>query len=218
MGWGKTKDDPTDSSKQSQRVVCFSETPLEHIYSLYGDIEDRSIHLEPYGLALTKVVARMMGVNPVWYVDMTTRGGREWEEARALDALRDEAIARSDFHSTELAKILPFFEQMGTWPESKKEFWWEREWRKRGDVDLEPHWDKIIWLCPESERAEIAELVRSSGPAPSSDTVICLDPSWGLEQIIARLCGFDDEDVTLFHASAEHGNGDLAQELRRRTR
>ncbi len=79
MGWAAEQDDPADAAKQSQRVVCFSETPLEHIYSLVADIEGRQIQLEPYGVAFTKLTARRLGINPIWYVDMTpgqTTNGR----------------------------------------------------------------------------------------------------------------------------------------------
>lgn len=51
MGWAKQQDDPNDPSQQSQRVVSFSETPLEHIYSLVADILGRQINLKPHGLA-----------------------------------------------------------------------------------------------------------------------------------------------------------------------
>jgi hypothetical protein len=202
LGWAKAEDDSQDVARQTQRVVCFSETPLEHCYSLFADIAGRDIHLQPYGLALTKILARMMGVHPVWYVDMTTRGGREWEEARALDALRDEAIAAGVFHDHPAAKLLPFFEHMGTWPHSQKEFWWEREWRHRGKLDLTPYWNRIIWLCPEPEHAMFEDLVAASTPVDQERRAICLDPGWGMEHIIARLCGLPAEDVSLFHAAA----------------
>jgi hypothetical protein len=37
---------------------------------MFEEIEDRerAIELQPYGLAMTKVIARRFGVNPVWYV------------------------------------------------------------------------------------------------------------------------------------------------------
>lgn len=122
LGWGKKQDNPVVLAEQSQRVVCFSETPLEHVYSLFAETQGRSISLQPYGFALTKIVARKMGVQPVWYVDMTTNGGREWEEARALDRLRDDAVEAGGFHTSPLAKLLPFYEQMGVWPNNRKEF------------------------------------------------------------------------------------------------
>jgi hypothetical protein len=63
MGWAKDQDDDGDPARQSQRVIAFSETPLEHIYSLVTEIENRLIRLEPYGLAFTKMAARRMGIS-----------------------------------------------------------------------------------------------------------------------------------------------------------
>lgn len=76
MGWARDQDDPNDAESQTQRVVAFSETPLEHTWAMFEEIEDRerAIELQPYGLAMTKVIARRLGVNPVWYVDMTPSG------------------------------------------------------------------------------------------------------------------------------------------------
>lgn len=101
---------------------------------------------------------------------------------------------------------------MGTWPDrAPKEFWWEREWRRRGSIDLTPVWTKIIWLCPEEERDQVAASIRQQTPAAyQNHEPVCIDPNWGLEQIIARLAGFPTEDVTLFHASA--GDPDAQQE------
>ena len=41
-------------STDSQRCVCFTETPLEHCSLLIGDIDDRQIALQPYGVAISK--------------------------------------------------------------------------------------------------------------------------------------------------------------------
>jgi hypothetical protein len=76
MGWAREYDDAATPGEYSQRVVCFSETPLEHVHLLAADISGRRVRLEPYGFALTKLVARRRGVNPVWYVDMTS--GHDW--------------------------------------------------------------------------------------------------------------------------------------------
>jgi hypothetical protein len=38
------------------------------------DIEGRSVHFQPFGLAVTKTTARKDHVNPVWYSDISTRG------------------------------------------------------------------------------------------------------------------------------------------------
>jgi hypothetical protein len=66
LGWAKRQDDSNDPTKQSQRVVCFSETPLEHINLMVGSINRRAIAMEPYGVALPKLTARKLGINPVW--------------------------------------------------------------------------------------------------------------------------------------------------------
>src|SRR5687767_756900 len=58
MGWALDQDDPSDSSHQSQRVVSFTETPLEHIYSHVAEIAGRREKFEPYGIAMTKLAAR----------------------------------------------------------------------------------------------------------------------------------------------------------------
>src|SRR5437667_5968188 len=49
MGWAAANA-PAGAARDSQRVVCFSETPLEHIYSLAADIAGRQVRLAPYGL------------------------------------------------------------------------------------------------------------------------------------------------------------------------
>lgn len=118
MGWaaGRTIELGAVASA-SQAAVCFSEAPLDQLYSLAADIKGRRFKLEPYGLVFTKMVARRKGANPIWYVDMTP-SGREWLISQALNALLDEAAAGGDtgFASHHAAAIFPFMEQMGTWP------------------------------------------------------------------------------------------------------
>jgi hypothetical protein len=173
-------------SAKSQRCVCFTETPLEHVSLLLGDIEGRACHFEPYGIAITKKQGRANGVNPVWYVDITP--GHDWL-TNPLNDLIAEAIDSGDFAKSAIAKITPFIEQMGsgttaTGAPYRKEFWWEREWRCVGDFVLPTH---LIVLCPESERKEFKKLVEADEFAPKAKFV---DPRWSLEQIIARLAGF----------------------------
>lgn len=80
MGWAHTEATTAGGAAlDSQRVVCFTETPLEHLYGMFAEIRGRSVKLRGYGLAFTKVTARGMGINPVWYIDMTP--GRTWEMA-----------------------------------------------------------------------------------------------------------------------------------------
>ncbi len=181
--------------------VCFSEAPVEHLYSLVADIVGRSVRLRPYGLAMTKMMARHNGSNPVWYVDMTP--GHDWLQANALDKLRDEAI-RGDFVSHPSSSLLPFFEAMGTWRSGQKEFWWEREWRKVGDYPLEER-EIAFWLCPEDEIDEFESFIIKEWnleSIPDEDRLSYgqrfLDPRWGVEEIIARLVG--KQGTTPFNA------------------
>lgn len=204
MGFAQEQDDPDDQTKQSQRVVSFSETPLEYTHAMCVEIEDRErrIELRPYGLALTKVIARNRAVNPVWYVDMSP-AGHDWL-AHSIWALRDAAIATGDFHGQPIARLLPFFDWMGgPFPRTGKwkEFWWEREWRHLGIFELAPVWSKIIWLCPEDEHGEFRERVRAATIAGESASYAFIDPSWGLEEIIARLAGLPMSDVSVFAAA-----------------
>ena len=196
LGWAKAQDDPNDQAKQSQRVVCFSETPLEHINLMVGPIQGRRIAMEPYGVALPKLKARKLGINPVWYIDSTGGGdSHDWVLTRTLDYLRNEAVRNAqedgnNFHDYTFAKLFPFIEQMGSWRgRPPKEFWWEREWRHVGNLQLPA--TSLIWLCPEDEIAHINERVgRELHP--------WLDPRWGLEEIVAHLAGFSAEDVSPF--------------------
>jgi hypothetical protein len=206
MGFAAEQDDPADPAKQTQRTVCFSETPLEHTWAMFEQIDDRqrNIKLQPYGLALTKVLARRHAVNPVWYVDMTP-AGHQWL-AHDVWALRDAAVATGDFHNQPIARLLPFFDWMGgPFPPNSpgKEFWWEREWRHQGDFDLAPIWDKIIWLCPEADHDDFRDQVKQAMPGngePPEPAVI--DPSWGVEEIIASLVGLPLDEVSVFAAAA----------------
>jgi Putative abortive phage resistance protein AbiGi, antitoxin len=176
----------TGPDLDSQKVVCFSETPLEHIYSLCAPIANRRVNLSAYGVAFTKVGARGRGANPVWYVDQTV--GRTWHIANALNALRDAAVASGAFATSDVARVLPFIESMGTWYGTRKEFWWEREWRHHGDFSFS--WEEVaLVLCPE---ADIPDFEASSLGWK------VIDPRWSLERMIAKLAGLPTRLTTPF--------------------
>jgi hypothetical protein len=139
------------------------------------------------------MMARRNGANPVWYVDMTP--GHDWQQARALDALRDEACG--GFADRPAARLFPFCEPMGAWPSGQREFWWEREWRKIGDYRLAE--DEIaFWLCPEDEIESFESFIREEWEldAVSPDARLkfgqrFVDLRWSVEEIIASLVGKD---------------------------
>ena len=175
----------------SQRCVCFTETPLEHTHLLLAEIDLRAIQLQPYGIALPKKMGRAMGINPVWYLDMSP-GPHEWL-TRPFNSIIDSEIAAGTFAGSDIEKLAPFVEQMGTNRAIafRKEFWWEREWRIRGHFVL-PH--RVIVLCPEEEMAAFGRLVAESDGRLEASFV---DPRWGLEQIIARLAQFSADDTDM---------------------
>ena len=94
---------------------------------------------------------------------------------------------------------------MGTGQNYKKEFWWEREWRHVGDFTLP---ENYIVLCPEHEIGALEQFTQS---LPQPRRVRMIDPFCGLDQIIARLAGFDDEEVVRcerkFRANSILGSG-----------
>lgn len=179
----------------SQKVICFTEAPLEQAWSFVSYIHGRQVQLQPYGLAFTKRTARRLGVNPVWYVDMTP-GGHEWL-IKDVWSLVDRAIERrlSTFNQDPIARIAPFVEGMGSWrddPRARKEFWWEREWRHMGDLTF-PLEEVAVILCPEADMAAFEEVNGASSPGEGR-RVPLVDPCWGLEHIIATLAGVPEDD------------------------
>lgn len=179
------------ASPQSQRCVCFTETPLEYTHLLLEDIENRNVHFRPYGIAVTKRLGRLKGINPVWYLDITP--GHDWLAAN-VDAILDRSLAGGKFTDPDVERLMPFIEQMGTCYNEqghlvyRKEFWWEREWRRSSGHFVLPM--KFIGLCPADEIAAFEQIARGEGY-----DVRFIDPRWGLEQIIARLAGFQADEI-----------------------
>jgi hypothetical protein len=158
---------------------------LEYVHLLLADIAGRQHQFKPYGIATTKKLARSSGINPVWYVDISP--SHDWL-SKSINRLSNRAIEEGPFDQSDIARLAPFLEQMGTNEGSpsagpyRKEFWWEREWRHVGNYPLP---SRIIVLCPESEMGEFKKI-----PEESCVEAGLIDPRWGLEQIIARLAGF----------------------------
>jgi hypothetical protein len=210
-----------DADLATQQVVCFSEAPLEHVKHLLGEIDKRQCSFAPYGIAIPKKQGRARGVNPVWYLDMTP--GQTFVLTNAVEGLVADALARGSYVGTHIGKLTPFIEQMGTWPSTKtrKEFWWEREWRHVGDFRLPP---RIIILCPEEERAHFSAFIRRIDEKnredlklkaaaerwpdeqlrmtemvlqPHFESFRTISPSWSLEEMLGVLAGWDVGDLRL---------------------
>lgn len=187
----------TPADYESQKCVCFTETPLEHLNLLLRTISDlqRQCEYQPYGIALTKRMAREAGANPVWYTDITP--GHTWL-MNSVNALVEDAINQVNatrqagdpdacFGDHPMAKLTPFIEQMGSGADYRKEFWWEREWRHVGSFVLPLH---FLVVAPETDHEDFGRIINAAFTRAAF-----VDADWGLEEIIARLAGFTNVQV-----------------------
>jgi hypothetical protein len=187
--FGHAKDLTRKKDRDSQRCVSFSEVPLAHIGGLTCEIPRRRIRLSSFGLAFTKMRAREMGANPVWYIDITP--GHDFL-TKSLDHMIQTEERRGAFRDSHLAKICPFIEQMGTGVRRsdgnryQKEFWWEREWRHVGDFQFVES-DLAFGFAPERHVKEFEKLMHRS----TRRSVRFLDPNWSPERMIAHLARCD---------------------------
>jgi hypothetical protein len=183
---------------ETQKVVCFSETPLEHVWMMCEEIVGRDLSLGPCGLAVSKVWGRRHGVNPVWYIDITT--GHDWLTV-PIDRLADKALADgkrggTPFKNSDIALVLPFLEQMGKPLSIRKEFWWEREWRHVGPLFLP--WPSVVALFAPEEDHETLRQRLQHNPTSQIKLPPVLDATWGLERMIAALRELPAADIGPF--------------------
>ena len=208
MGMASRLDPYLNGSTADQRVVCFSETPLEHVWMMTEQIDGRTINFSKYGLVITKTTARRKGCNPVWYLDITP--GHDWLTVPvnrlvedALAAVTDPATLEVDavaLADKPILKITPFIEQIGPTHTSKKEFWWEREWRHVGNFRFFGG-QVVALLAPESDHASLRQAVETLGGPWAKQTPPILDPIWGLERMIGAMSGIDEDQLGPFPES-----------------
>jgi hypothetical protein len=179
----------------SQRTACFTETPLRFVRLMCGDIENRDMNFAPYGIAFTRTYARAMGVNPVWYVDRHYMPGefRPWLITPVWEMINSAAAAGlppEELAELPIFKLTPFIETMGR-PQggNRKEFWWEREWRKVGNLHFLPSKAAIV-LAPAAEHEALRNVVQH---IPGYSNLRLVDVSWAPEQIEQSLDGLDNE-------------------------
>lgn len=158
---------------ECQRVVCFSETPLEHLSGLVDPGIWRKYHFRGYGLAFEKQQLVDRGANPVWYLNGFRGNGFRWlsKSVNALidDQLRDENsnLAPNRFEESEIARLTPYIEVMGEWPTGyggtlKKDFSFEREWRIKGDFRFEEDSVAAIIVPPGKADSVLKRLAMSA--------------------------------------------------------
>lgn len=129
------------------KSVCFSEIPLTHIkYAL--EMPGRDIKFEPYGLVFTQEYLQSRGANPVMYLNTYLS-----EEIK--NAITD-LINKPELRSS-IEKIIAFFDTFGMDGGQKTyDFFWEREWRFRGDLDFD-YSDVLLGICKDEDIAFFSE-------------------------------------------------------------
>lgn len=201
QGMAKDLAKALDGTVATQRVVCFSETPLEHAWMMVRDIEHRTQSFKPYGVVFTKTTCRRRGCNPVWYLDITT--ATSWLTV-PVTSMVDQAVelatdAKGNVDDVTLAaqpifRLTPFIEQMGNPSGKRKEFWWEREWRHAGDFAFHPK-QVVAVLAPESEHLELRDEIKGLSARWDRRAIPLLDASWGLERMIAAMSRIGEDDI-----------------------
>lgn len=206
LGFARDYEQYLSGSPATQCVVCFTETPLEHMWMMLAAIDNRDMQFEPWGLATTKTAARKAGCNPVWYTNKSTE---HWDEKpRAyIDQMIADAVSRScvenvidiqKLQTEPIFRITPFIEDMGkSLSGVPKEFWWEREWRHVGDYHLAFPSRVVALLAPEDQHDSFRQqLIGLNLPAWAKRPL--LDPTWGLERMLATLAGVKGEYIGPF--------------------
>ena len=135
----------------------------------------------------------------MWYGDITR--GYDWLTVPVRELLEEAERAATPAGATgpdlarlaaaPILRLAPFLEQMGTPAGTRKEFWWEREWRHVGDLSFNA-WDIVVVFAPEGEHEDLAEEIGSDGHYQRFGTPALVDAEWGLERMIAALTGVWD--------------------------
>lgn len=146
--YGLAWENLTQQQKLMFRAVCFTDTPLREISSMF-EISKRKKNFKPFGLLFSKVRMRKNGVSPVLCLN-----NEAYSQEDTRVALQELGINKPDVGM----KILPLFSHFGeTTGELKAmDFTWEREWRYPaylGDLNFSAQ-DVFIGLCPEENIEE----------------------------------------------------------------
>lgn len=128
---------------ESQRVVCFSETPISQIDGLVDPGIERQYEFQPYGVIFTRDYLLTRGVSPVGYLNQYPGDlSFEWpirHYNRLMDAavLGDDGVPNAErWNNSPIAHVVPYLESIGEWNTIKKDFSFEREWRHIGDLEF----------------------------------------------------------------------------------
>lgn len=155
---------------ESQRVVCFSETPLGFL--------DRIVkrRKSAYGIGFHKRYLLKKGGGPLWYLQLGT------PQQRALATLIKRALKTFD-QDDPIWQLTPFIDLPGPLP-FKNDFRWEREWRLRSDLRFEPA-DVAFLFIPERLHADAWSFFRDAQDDNLGPAYFCpyIDPTWSVDTV-----------------------------------
>lgn len=140
------------------KAVCLTDTPLEQLWTVIGDIWARKHRLDRYGLVFSKSFVMNAGGNPVIY--LCTQSGNALVDA-FLELLRRRLESRAPLHD-DVAPLLPLVESFGRGYFNRKktvDFSWEREWRVPGDLKFRKK-DVLLGLCHERDIERLERLFK----------------------------------------------------------
>ena len=157
----------------SQRVVCLSEIPLDHLVRL---AERRG----RFGVVLTRRLLTDRGALPVWYL----RRGSLPQQTLFTEVKR-LAFGTDDHEANHWVwSMTPFIDYPGVYETHggstvQYEWAWEREWRLRGSLSFQPA-DLAFVFAPESTHPAIADMWSEAGYGACPPL---LDAIWPLEKV-----------------------------------
>lgn len=155
---GKVLNPTSQVRRDWLRSVCFTETPIDHVYLQMNPIQGRQLHFEPFGLAFRETVIRSANGNPVLYVQTTNQNIRAGFDKLAVDPLA--------IHFKSMMPLVegfgpPWYSRFGG--PTEIDFRWEREWRVAGDFSFSLS-DVAFGFCPSNEIAHFEALVGNAFP------------------------------------------------------
>ena len=177
-----------DALVDSQRVVCFSEIPLDRLDRLVARRRSR------YGVGFTQDWITQAGGARVWYVD------RDSAAYRAFQELLRQRLRPWDANDP-LWALTPFIDFPGEYGDTSYRFEWEREWRVPGSVGFSP--ENVAFLFgPEEAHSEMVEKVGSNYLCP------CIDPLWPDDRIQEALAAMPVPDQAAIAVAADAAEED----------
>lgn len=157
-------------------AVCFTETPIEYLKYLFA-IDGRDVNLEPYGIVFTKNLLQEQGANPVFYINTYTNG-QSLKKAicKLINELEDKGTMDN------INEMLAFLDIFGKTADGKLyDFYWEREWRHRGNFHFYTT-DVVLGLCKKEDFPDF------KGRFPG---IKFISPYMSLDEIIQQITGGD---------------------------